>query len=547
MVVHRKKLAGILGIAAAIIASIVVLTWYLSFNTIEVHARPHYFVWKIVSHALRQSGMPAAVGLNQKDFFELPLLKLGSWCLRAFGGTYQAMMTYQYFFLTLLLASCGAFAWRLGGPYAGACAAWLAFFAPTSLGLATNADDQLILQALTAAGLALVVWTDQPRTRWLALLAALPVVLAVELMVYITNALIMWGTFACGAFAILVWQWVKWTGSAWSDDHKRVWPHPWFSTVGVLLALAAGLLVLWPQFSQFGYGDYYSGELSKSTYVSLGKDPLVVLAYPTTWFRMLVGPALAMACLLSFIVAWRAKKLGEALVAGGWLFLPMIFLTLISKRQDFYLFYAVPGSFALAALGLAALPEKWIRPGITVLLAAFMINYWVALLTIQNFKYPNTIRGLTLFSTPYLAPPDKNRENREEQRLADWVDQECGRRGLHTLLMMYVEKGIDPWALWLWHRNPNLAPADLASSDLLPGDRRCIIAYLPIPKPAVSLAEALGVFETYVKERRNSHFSLSYPTVMLKIAALQKIADAYRYAGSRNGFSLFIPEQRSAN
>ena len=537
---HARQInwAAILSTAAAVVCAWVVFTWYLSLDRINVRERPHQIAWSMVSHALRSEGVPAGVSLQARQYYRLGIQKLGSWCLREFGGTYPALLSYQYAFLFLLLVSIGAFAWRLGGPLAGALAPWLALFAPLTLGLAITPDDQLILQALVCAALALVVWSDQPRTQGLAWLSALPVFIGLHLSAHETNATIMLGTYTVGTAGIIGWQSMQRSQLRLDRKHGLA-SIPWPVAGGVaLIVIVAGYLSLPPASG----AAYYQTELANAKYVSIWQDPWSLFSYFKLWFRFMAGPALGAAALISLVVCARYKK-GAAAVAGLWFFLPLLVLSLISKRQDWYLFYAAPGSYVLAAVGVMALPQKRFRIGAAIALTALAFFAWVQAWRTVDPQIQMPYRGMFQISAPYIYPPRVN----QPSPFAAWVDETCRGPGRRVLFILSSKLYMDRWALPLWHRHADLAPMDFFSKEPPEINARCILMHFERHPPVNDLRAGLALFRQDMQDKYYPNFIPISPAIDSKIAVLEKISDRYRYAGQMDGVSLFVPASGTAN
>jgi len=528
----NTRSVALLSIAAAVVCALIVMAWYLSTDNMITYGRPYVLTWEAVSLAMEQQGITVVPGEEQyRDNF---LVRGGAWCLRLFGGTYASLLLVQIPFLILLIISVSLIAWRYGGPSAAAYAAWLTLLGPTTIGLANAMDDHLALQALVAAALASLAWSDQKSWRWTAWLAIPLVALAGKIGADSTNRIIMLAIFACGAGGIFLRQWLvylpqlkdkgKWSAALLFDG-------PWPMTGGLLLALLVGLWVIWPETTR---GRYYMEQMHDEHYTGILAEPIGLLAYARVWFSFLVTPALAIFAVAALPVTWFLKKLRDWLTVATWLLIPMLGMSLIAKRQEYYLLAAVPATFVLIALGLAALPRKKWQPAAAVICGLICLFGWIRLAALPE-KVVGNIAGIRYVNHQFLLAPKVPDEFMEVPPIGKWIAALCGPHRLLILSDDYSRTHWDSFALQAWHADPRLAPVDVRRNVRFAPERRCILTYFK-KGTASTIAEAVEMYKRSVAIQPEEKY------LQDRLNALARDTDIYRYAGSRHDFSIFIPQ-----
>ncbi|MCZ7586085.1 MAG: hypothetical protein M5R36_23710 [Deltaproteobacteria bacterium] len=140
------------------------------------------------------------------------------------------------------------------------------------------------------------------------------------------------------------------------------------------MVLAVGALLLLPI-----PHDYFTQQVGRDKFAHLrvGSNPAALISWPLLWFHHFAGPVLAVACVVGAVLAWRKSvNKPDILALAAWTVIPMAALTVINKRDDFYLASVVPATYVLAGLGFAALKGK-ARNVTAVVMMGALAGYWV--------------------------------------------------------------------------------------------------------------------------------------------------------------------------
>ena len=526
------KTAVIFSFAGAAVCAMLMLGWYLTQHSLIIHGRPHTLNWEIVSLAERSDGKNVTPGSTLFSNDRLPLIRAYAWCVRQAGGRYHAFVAVQLFFLLLLMSAEIFLAWRLGGPLAAGCAPWIVVLSPGTLALAANPDDQLALQALIATAFALLIWSDHQKRGWLSWLSIVPLLAGTQISVYGTNAMMFFFAFACGAGGFLAYHWVRHFRSKPTHAVALINLCPLTLIIG--LVLAVGLALVYPHSGS----KYYIQEINNPRLVQFWQNPLVFLAYPVDWFNYLAGPAVGLATLAGLVLGVRYNRSAGLAAVSAWLCLPMLGLSLISKRQDFYFLPAAAAAYPLAALGLTAWPTKFVRHAAILAVGLAAISTMLcSLLVMPTLKWDRFI-GKFMVCEPYLTTPFRLDLSTPAPHFESWVARNCAPSGFKLLIVTDATWALSVFALQAWIADPRLEPVDLIWTENLGTHPRCIVTYLHQQSGFSTLAENLG---------RMHIDSQPLPWVetraQARIEALKRQSGTYQFRGGFNGYALFVPRE----
>lgn len=513
----QQKIAVIGSIVFSSIASILTWLWWVSFNRPNPIERPHAIMWDIVSVYLRSKGTAVAQGINGVD--DNPLVRLSAFALEKFGGDYMAMTFVQLPFLIILIASCGMIGWRTGGRFAGFIAPWIVIFAPMTLGLSVYVDDLLAIQACVCMALAMVAWSDAKKLRWLPFLSIVPISFGVAVSTY-SNGMFLILVFCVGSVSFLIMQWDPWekfqkeNGNSFSSVFSGF---PLLAALGVLLALIGGIAAAFP----IPY-DYFLYEAARPDYREMGvaSKPAALLAYPGTWFKILAGPTLSVVALFSIAIAFFYKKINKILAPTGWILGPVLLLTIINKRHDWYIAAAVPATYIIVATGISSIKSGPLRGAIAGLIIILLFFTWGLIGgdlndEVLSVEDPFFRRKLT----PYIFPPAKG--PCYKSAFARKIINQCGPKS--SAIVFANNMGINGLeAFYIWHIDPKIRVGDVLNGPLTEPDP-CVVAFFNqrYNKP-YTLNQVLFEFRQSTITKEN-HFR----ALIDRLDVLEKDADKY--------------------
>ncbi len=134
----------------------------------------------------------------------------------------------------------------------------------------------------------------------------------------------------------------------------------WVLLGAAMVALPAGLLV-WRLGPQYVSADYYAAEVQGGAYAGAGQvfHPWYLTAYLRLLFHSSAGPWLTVATALGLAgFLWKGRGRAELTC---WLVGPLLALSLLSKKNWYYVAYVFPVLPLLLALGLGAVPWRRLR------------------------------------------------------------------------------------------------------------------------------------------------------------------------------------------
>lgn len=382
-----------------------------------------------------------------------PLVRIGAFLARRFGASQSSMLAGQASLLILLLLAVAALAWRAGGPLAGALAAWLALFAPATLGAALEFNDLLALQAGLTAALACLVWIRRP-AEWrltipAALLAAIPSAVRVTASTGLLSVLI-YGLASAAILAPLVRRF----------RHDGAGRSAWYPLWGWLAGLALLVFLLRPWQAAL-QAAYYQNEMIRPGTQGAFTPAAILLAYPSIWALLHVGPLIALLCLAAIARSAFRRRLQQLAPLLIWLFGPMLALGLVTKRNEYYLLAVAPATYVIAAVGLTDRRGawRWLAAVVALTLAAgswlfsfaqpqALPDFWQAtrpagIAAPRPYDYFDAFHNGDL--SPYTLSPKRQRSM--DEVVADAVSVHCRRLPLITTLPWGMDQALD-FRLW---------------------------------------------------------------------------------------------------
>jgi hypothetical protein len=464
----QLRLPAVLLILAAAATCVALWFFWMSADKAAIFARPHPVVWDIISLSERVQGKQVSPGINGLD--ENLFVQASAFLLPRFGKNFRAMAAVQLPFLVILVIACGLLAWRLAGdPIAGVYAAWLAVFAPTTIGLGIAVDELLAHQALIAGALAALVWADKKGFAWLALIAPALIALGVHLSLWFSNTWIFLGTFIASAGSVLLWNLGRW----WVSQKSVPTGFPMYGVLGTVFAIAVGIQQALPFPAQYLAQEANHPNVAGN---SLAANFGAILAYPKVWLFHWVGPWPAILVVLSIVLCIYYKKIGRLIGPLGWLLGPMVVFSLISKRNDYYIAAAIPATVVLAALGPALIKNRFAKNAVFFAFLFVIAFYWFGAATnAQHFRSsPMQIAGFENLSFPPMISPDSPLLPDQEE-LGRITSKLCAEK--NRPLVFLSAYGLDPWAAYfMWQADPRLIVNDLVLGPLAKPHGSCLLA-----------------------------------------------------------------------
>ncbi|MBZ0270969.1 hypothetical protein K8I61_02965 [bacterium] len=527
-------------IAVAIVFAVAAWAWWTSHGRINGVVRPHYPVWDLVANMQRQRGVPYPPEIEHFSRNPLHTAALAITARLGYGVT--AITAVQVPFLIAVILASALIAWRLSGPFAAAAAAWFAALGPMTVGLATNLDDLLALQACITVTVALWLWSWRRRLWPLGLLAAVPLAFGIRATAYFSNGAIylVFAGFA-GAGTIL-WAWIAWWRRRRSGEDaprgRRKSPYP--MPVAVTLAIGVSLYV-----ALDALGPIPLDALEKSAAnpkweaFSVLNNPAVLRACVTEWYTYLAGPTLAVVCVLSIALALRRRKGIELLPLLAWLLLPFVAFTILNKRHDFYLVSAVPATYALAAIGFAAIPGSRRRAAATILAVLVVaLGFRDAIRADIPAHPPHDLDDLFEgVPYPYLYSPSADMMMHDEAAGAR-VAGACAGRDLPINTLMRIPGTIAFIGMEIWRNAPDLPLGDMRFGPYFPG-AHCLLLDVGVYDDKPDL-------DRYIDE----YIAGSLPLVpeeereplVARLSEIRERRDAYRFAFGEGSWAMYFYE-----
>ena len=500
--------------------------WWTSFDRPYLVERPHAVLWDVVSIVSHESGRASVSGIN--GLADNPLAHFAAFTMKHFGGDFRAIVAAQLPFMLLLIISVALIAYRLGGPFAGGFAAICTLFAPMTIGPAVQGDDLLPLQALMAAAVAILVFCADSKQKLLALFAAVPVWFAVRIAFY-SNAFLFLMVFGCatGAYLVGLPMLAMRRRKSIAIAIRSMGELPWWPAV---IAILIGLWQLFPFPSR-----YFAEEAANPVYAAVAPMSSLetLLAYPTVWGKIMTGQLYVVLTVASIAILVRRKQWNMLIGPAGWLFLPMLVLSVLSKRHDWYLVTAIPATYVLIGLGMAQIDRmKW-RIAAAVLITLMLYGHWGGLRTSvdeENYADLNKVFlrvPKPFLLSPHMPPPDY-------VALAEAIHSTCRERPVVFADVPGIN-GVETF--YLWHRAPQTRIGDLWLGPAMLDRDPCLVAKMDqdVSRP-YTIDKALDQFET-VGERSGKMTA----AIHNRLERAKKIAFMYKPAAEHFNWVIFTP------
>jgi len=286
----------------------------------------------------------------------------------------------------------------LGSPWAGVLAALLLPLAPDTGTLAHRWAAQLPHMLILVSSAACLV-RSRSFTRWLPTVGfTLCVMVGMAYSVWLTDNLLF--LVAAGSMAVAVAV----RGLALNRGPT---PGPLLGrrrvlggSLAVAAVLAAGTWLLVVQRLELSY--YVDETMAEQYGQALDpKSPQALLGYLRFLWRDAMGPVL---CIAAFTGAALYARYGTARAELlGWLLLPLLGLSIIAKKNSYYLAVIYPVIPLVTALGLARIPWRWLRiPAMLLVLATAWWSWQGSSLTPTTGSPPRPVDYDPAFQTVNL-------------------------------------------------------------------------------------------------------------------------------------------------
>lgn len=279
--------------------------------------------------------------------------------MRTWDADYSSMMRGQILWFALLAASTAWIGAMLAGPGGAAWSAIVAATLPLAYVGALAFDDHLFNMAITSLAVALLVASRGLR-RWpLALFAGAVCGVVFRYAFVPSNGLLALGTALCASsgFALHTLAEHQWRPvHAWRRVRLR-WATP--EAIATRRGAAAWLVALGASafaFTRYNFVDlhYYTSEIEHGPAATIADWFTQIPAYGAILAVHLVGPAASLAVMLGFWRLFRDRHESRWVMAA-WFALPLVALSLVVKKNAYYIYDAAVAAIPVAGYGLARL------------------------------------------------------------------------------------------------------------------------------------------------------------------------------------------------
>lgn len=300
--------------------------------------------------------------------------------MRAWGTSYASLMRGQILWFALLVAGAAWIGALLAGPGGAAWSAIVAATLPLAHVGALAFDDHLFNMAVVTLTVALLIASRGLR-RWPLAIAAGAVCGVTFRYAFVpSNGLLALGTalaassgFAAQTLAEHQWRPMQ----AWRRTRLR-WatPEAIASRRGAVAWIAAlGLSAF--AFTRYNFVDwhYYTSEIEHGPAATLADWFTQIPAYGAILVAHLAGPVVTIAAALGFWRLFRDRHESRWVMAA-WFVLPLVVLSLVVKKNAYYIYDATVAAVPAAGYGLARLGSGRLawgsRAAAVLLLAAWL-------------------------------------------------------------------------------------------------------------------------------------------------------------------------------
>lgn len=296
-----------------------------------------------------------------------PLLRLARASTGVFGRDYDGVMAAQIALLGLLLAAAAVAARREAGLWAAPVAVFLLGLAPMTTAMTTGFDDHLFNTLALAVALALVSAADAGK--WTIPVSAFAIGLAAQSAFLFSNGLLLIAPWACALAGSIADR------AASSRAGKSAAARTASTTAAVFAAVGIALAFLW---SAPGVeGGSGAGHVREQIVYWTARAWSQTFAEWTAYIRLAVrdlwGPAASLAVALGFYGLHAVRHRSRWMWTAAAFAVPLA-LTLVAKRNGYYLYTSLTAALMGASVGLAA----WATSGARRLAVAGLLSAAVA-------------------------------------------------------------------------------------------------------------------------------------------------------------------------
>ncbi len=364
----------IIGILLVLIGAVGFLRWFHGRSAPLNTNRPHP---ALSSFAAYSPASPSGKLSYHGKFGAHPTGHWVYWTKTRWNGDYRHVMLAQRLYFALLVILLAGLAWLISGVEAAFFSACLTVLTPLIVECAVVLDDHLLNMVNIAAAIFFIRVSRGFGKLTPSCLALLFIAASMAYTLMASTGVLAFAVivFACAGAVIDAWIAEAPEGSSFKNTARFIatrWPAFLLVPIFLVFVLVAG--------RQAGpLAQYYLGEVETYGGSAASVDwAAKLLAYPKIIFFDQLGPALASASLVGLFLLFRNKINGRFLLAGWFLGL-LIPLSLIDKKNFFYVFYAVMAAPVVAGVGLASLRVRGKRMG----LAFFFIAVSLAGLAVK--------------------------------------------------------------------------------------------------------------------------------------------------------------------
>ena len=516
-------------------AAVLLWMWWVSFDLPVVQMRPHQAIWEIINRACEMQGEQVADGplrIGHKVLVGIAAYTMNEW-----GRSFAGLTAYQLPMMFALLFGVGLLGWRFGGRTGGLLAPWVAAFAPMTVGLATQPDDLLFLQAMVTLAFVCVFWSDRPGWSWLIVAAIFPLAAAVRNTFWFSVNLLVLFIFLATSGA---W-WLARVKLRRDDDSgsKMTYSRMVLSAAAIVFIFLITYVASLPLDLSYVFGEM---DQTKS---GILQNPSIIISVPYILAHFMLGPWVFLATIAGVVVVFRYRRFWDYLPVLAWLLSLAILLTFLSKRQDFYLVATIPAAYVLVSAPVGLLPGKRMRILVSLLLVTLLASSWLVLAQRTRLDYMQQIqRGQKLFTclpSPYLHAPWMTPFLPEERDAARWAAGACGSEHRHAVII--EGEGIDMQiSYWLWLKNPSLLIGAWRHGPIYLDENPCLIVSGSFAESLPSLqAIPLDVALTENYQHAIAQYVLHDEQFEKRYADLLARVDNYRQAGAYNNWLVYLP------
>jgi len=315
--------------------------------------RPHSFV---AFSLLHYYGIPDHDDWDPYAWETMPTIMTSTLFQKVFGVGYRSIMMSQTFYFALTIILLSFIALRIGGPTAAILTAGFASFLPGLLAVSIAYDDHAFNLFLTTAAVAALLMSNKITRTWPLVAAGICIGIVMRHSFRPTV-----GILACaavlsalgGMFFESLLNEKKSPITAVSNSLKNYIP--------VLLRIALFLVCALIVGQRHGIGDHIV-ELSNEVTLAPERyhpyEPYSFFVYSILLVRSLLGPIVTLAAVVGIVGLFRHKTPHRFTLIAWFLGLNLA-LSIIPRKNDFYIFYVMIAAAPIAGVGISAFNKRW--------------------------------------------------------------------------------------------------------------------------------------------------------------------------------------------